>query len=794
MSYSIGIDYGTNSVRAIVVRVSDGKEIGTAVFDYPSGQQGILLDPADHNLARQHPGDYVVGLHESVTAALTEAEKTDSEFTRQQVVALGVDSTGSSPIPVDADNQALALKPEFKDNLSAQCWLWKDHTAIPEAEEITRFASEHRPHYLAKIGGIYSSEWFWAKIWKCLKVDPSLFEAAHSWVELCDYIPALLAGITDPAQVIRGVCAAGHKALYAEDWQGLPDKEFLTLLDPKLADLRDRLYEQAYAANETAGHLSAEWALKLKLPEGIPIAVGAFDVHYGAIGCGVEEGTLVKVIGTSTCDCGVLSAEKAVADIPGICGIVKGSILPGYYGIEAGQSAVGDIFKWWVEGVCEGREALHQELTQKAEQLNPGESGLLALDWNNGNRTVLVDQRLTGALLGQTLYTTRSEIYRALIEATAFGARAIIERLKEFEVPVNRIVCSGGIAEKSPLLMQIYADVTGCEMRVSRSAQSCALGSAITAAVVAGAHPSFQSAQAAMTGLKEVTYTPHPENQQKYNQLYSLYLQLHDSFGGLNESANLGNVMKDLLALKAGEQLRQNKKLMSDFQAIKEECCEANIQLPETGLVDLTFGNVSIADPARQVFAIKPSGVDYHDLTPDEMVVLDFEGKVIEGSLRPSSDSPTHRYLFLSFPGIRSVVHTHSRNAVSFAQAAREIPCLGTTHADYFFGNVPVSREMTSDEITSDYEWETGKVIVETFQNQNLDPLQIPAVLVRNHGPFAWGPSGAKAVETALALEAVAEMARNALQINPQAKPISQSLLEKHYLRKHGTTAYYGQK
>lgn len=233
---------------------------------------------------------------------------------------------------------------------------------------------------------------------------------------------------------------------------------------------------------------------------------------------------------------------------------------------------------------------------------------------------------------------------------------------------------------------------------------------------------------------------------------------------------------------------------MSEFQALQEECCEANIQLPETGLVDLTFGNVSIADPERKVFAIKPSGVDYQNLTPKQMVVLDYEGQVLAGTLRPSSDTPTHRHLFLNFPGIHSVVHTHSRNAVSFAQAAQEIPCFGTTHADYFYGSVPVSREMTAQEITTEYEWATGQVIVETFREQNLDPLQVPAVLVRNHGPFAWGNSGAHAVETALALEVVAEMARKALQINPQAQPISQELLSKHYLRKHGSTAYYGQK
>ena len=550
MPYTIGLDYGTNSARALVVDCATGRELATAVVDYPSGHQGILLDPADHHLARQRPADYLYALERATKEALAAACAADASFSPEKVAGIGMDGTGSSPLPVDANNRPLADQPAFSNNPNAQCWLWKDHTSIPEAAAITQTAREMRPQYLAKIGGTYSSEWFWAKVWHCLKVDPSVFDAAHSWVELSDFVPAVLAGVTDPTAIRRGVCMAGHKAIYAEDWGGLPDKEFLTALDPKLAALRDRLYEVAYDASAIAGNLCPEWAAKLGLPAGIPIAIGEMDVHYGAIGCGVDEGTLVKVIGTSTCDCAVVSAEKTVADIPGICGIVKGAILPGYFGVEAGQSAVGDIFKWFVEGVL-GDASLHPILTDEAAALKPGQSGLLALDWNNGNRTILVDQLLTGLLLGQTLYTTKAEIYRALIEATAFGARAIVDRIREYGVPVERIVCSGGIAEKNPLLMQIYADVTGCEMRVSRSAQSCALGSAVGAAVVAGIHPDFKTAQAAMTGLKELTYRPDPANQVIYQELYSLYRDLHDAFGGVTPSASLAHVMKNLLAIKA---------------------------------------------------------------------------------------------------------------------------------------------------------------------------------------------------------------------------------------------------
>lgn len=546
--YTLGIDFGTNSVRALVVRCRDGEELGACVVPYASGDQGILLDRSDHNLARQNPADYIIGLEKSVAGAIRRAMRTPG-FDADRILGIGVDTTGSSPIPVDSRNVPLAFQRRFSRNLAAQCWLWKDHTSWREAARITMLAAEHRPQFIAKCGGVYSSEWWWSKIWHCLNVAPHVFDAAHSWVELCDWIPSVLAGVNDPLRTRRGVCAAGHKALYADEWGGLPDKAFLTLLDPRIAALRDRLYEVAHDASEAAGRLCDGWARKLGLRPGIPIAMGEFDVHYGAIGCGVREGTLVKVIGTSTCDCAVVSLDKPVPDIPGICGIVKGAILPGFYGIEAGQSAVGDIFKWWVEGVCGGDPSLHDKLTTEASTLSPGQCGLLGLDWNNGNRTILVDQRLTGLLVGMTLHTSRAEIYRALIEATAFGARAIIERLKGYGVPVDRIVCAGGIAERNPLLMQIYADVTGCTMLVAGSGQACALGAAVAAAVVAGAHRDFPAAQRRMTSLKAVAYKPKASHRKTYDRLYQLYRILHDSFGGVRQ-ADLSGLMKQLLEIK----------------------------------------------------------------------------------------------------------------------------------------------------------------------------------------------------------------------------------------------------
>jgi L-ribulokinase len=549
-AFTLGIDFGTNSARALVVRCTDGAELGSFVAGYRSGREGVLLAPGDAHLARQHPGDYLEAMQECVRGAVAAARRTRG-FSPARIVAIGVDTTGSSPVPVDRANRPLALNRKWRRNLAAQCWLWKDHTSWREAARITDVAARMRPEYIAKCGNRYSSEWFWSKIWHCLRVAPDVFGAAHSWVELADWIPSVLAGVADPSKVVRGICAAGHKALYSDEWGGLPDKRFLRALDPRLAGLRDRLYSRAHDATVPAGLLCAQWAGRLGLPAGVPVAIGEFDVHYGAIACGIREGTLVKVIGTSTCDCAVVSPRRKVPDIPGICGIVPGAILPGYIGIEAGQSAVGDIFNWWVETVCRGDKGLHATLTAEAARLEPGESGLIALDWNNGNRTVLVDPRLSGLLVGATLHTTRAEVYRALIEATAFGARMIIERIREYGVPIRRIVCAGGIAEKNPLLMQIYADVTGCTLFVTASEQACALGSAISASVLAGAHRDFPAAQRAMTRLRKASYRPDAGRRRAYSSLYGLYRTLHDGFGGVSRRADLSLVMKDLLDIKA---------------------------------------------------------------------------------------------------------------------------------------------------------------------------------------------------------------------------------------------------
>jgi L-ribulokinase len=553
-AYTLGLDYGTNSVRAVIISCADGSMVGRGVFDYPSGDHGVIVDARDPHLARQNPADYLAGLREATRTALMDAKRT-AGFSMDGVIGIGVDTTGSTPLPVDAAARPLALDPRWRDNPAAHAWLWKDHTSAEKAVRITETAREHAPQYLAPIGGIYSSEWFWSKIWHCLDVAPDVFDAAVSWVELADYVPAVLTGVDSAASIRRGVCAAGHKAMYSRSWNGLPGKEFLQRLDPKLAELRDRLYDTAHAADESAGALCAEWADTLGLREGIPVAIGAFDAHYGAVGACVSPGTWVKIIGTSTCDIAVAPADHPMEDVPGICGIVNGSVMPGFYGIEAGQSAVGDLLRWWVEEICEGDETLHAHLSDQAARGRPGESGLLGLDWNNGNRTILVDTRLTGLLLGQTLHTSRAEVYRALIEATAFGARAIIERVVEYGVPVERVVCCGGIAGKNDLFLQIYADVLGRPIVVAASPETPALGSAIAAAVAAGSgrggYDSFADAQERMAHLEDERFMPDAGAAAIYDELYTMYRELHDVFGAVRPAnADLSTLMKRLLGLR----------------------------------------------------------------------------------------------------------------------------------------------------------------------------------------------------------------------------------------------------
>ncbi len=547
---AIGLDFGTNSVRAVVVDADSGEEIGTGVWNYAHGEDGIILKSGQPLLARQHPADYIEGLKCSLKDALQEASGCDA-FSPDAVVGIGVDTTGSTPLPVDSGGEPLAFSPEYCDNPDAMAWLWKDHTGYAEADCITRAARRLRPDFLKKCGGVYSPEWFWAKALRCLRVAPEVFDSAFTWVELCDWIPAVLTGTASPDDIKRGVCAAGHKGMYNPQWGGYPDEEFLASIDPGLAQLRRTLPDAAYDISSSAGMLTSEWARHFGLAPGIPVAVGALDGHLGAVGSGIAPGTLVKIMGTSGCDMMVSRMDEDIPDVPGLCGIVPGGILPGCFGLEAGQSALGDIYNWFVNSLQPGgpEAGTHQALTRGAEAILPGESGLLGLDWHNGNRTVLVDQRLSGLLLGMTLHTTPAQIYRALIESTAFGARMIMERFQQYGLDVERVRACGGIARKNPLVMQIHADIMNREIEVVRSSESCALGAAIAGAVAAGRYECFGDALARMGATTEHVYRPDDANTGVYDRLFAIYSRLHDVYGRKGCRDGLYDVMKDLLSI-----------------------------------------------------------------------------------------------------------------------------------------------------------------------------------------------------------------------------------------------------
>jgi L-ribulokinase len=541
---ALGLDYGTNSVRALIIDADTGEEVGTGVFDYPSGEQGVIVDSKDPHLARQHPGDYVDGIYGSIELALQDAAGKPS-FSPEAIRGIGVDTTGSTPMPVDSACMPLGMDPQFRDNPHAQAWLWKDHTSIAEAEEITEKTADQP--YLRKCGGTYSSEWFWAKMLRCERSDPAVLDHAATWMELSDFVPAYLTGVSLPDSAMRNACAAGHKAMWNPEWGGLPSEGFLERLSPRLASMRGALYDRVYAAGEKAGTLAPEVAARTGLSGETVVSVGAMDAHLGAVGSGIRPGMLVKIMGTSTCDIMVAPNDGSVPDVPGLCGIAQESVLPNMLGIEAGQSAVGDLFNWGASKLADGD---HERLQEEAARLAPGESGLIALDWNNGNRTILVDQALTGLLIGQTLQTSAVEIYRALVEATAFGALRIIQRIEEYGVPVEQIVCCGGIAEKSGFVMQVYADILNRPIRVAGSPQTCALGACIAGSVAAGLHSDFESAQEAMVRFREAVYKPNPAAALVYRRLYGIYMTLHDSFGIARSTADLSGVMKELLAIQ----------------------------------------------------------------------------------------------------------------------------------------------------------------------------------------------------------------------------------------------------
>lgn len=543
--YALGIDYGTASCRAVLVDVADGTEVVSSTYAYRYGVNGVIAAAHEPDLARQHPRDYLDGLESVTTGVLARAAGARPGFAPTDIVAVGFATTGSTPMPVDRDGRPLALDPRWEDEPAAMAWLWKDHTAHAEAAEITRVARELRPDYVRACGGAYSAEWFWAKIWHCLRTSPTVFDAAYSWVELADYLPGVLTGTSPPERMRRSITAAGHKAMYAERWGGLPDEEFLAALDPRLAQLRGRLYDTAWPTTELAGRVTPEWAARTGLAAGTPVAVGHFDAHAAGVAGGVRRGVFVKVMGTSTCDVTAIPPlpDGAAPAIEGMCGVVLDTMLPGQYSIEAGQSAVGDIFNWWSEVA---RVDL-AELGEAAAAIAPGSHGLLALDWFNGNRSVLVDQRLTGLVLGMTPRTRPEEILRALVEATAYGARRILDAVEAGGAPIDTVVAAGGLPTHAPWMMQVYADVLGREIVVSATSQGSALGAALVAAVAAGEFASVEAAQDALVRFQDRRWRPDPAAVKVYDALYAEFNRLHDAFAS---AGALGMVMKHVLDVR----------------------------------------------------------------------------------------------------------------------------------------------------------------------------------------------------------------------------------------------------
>ena len=545
MKYVIGLDYGSDSARAIVVNAQTGEQLATAVKYYPRWKEGKYCNPSI-NQYRQHPLDYIEALEVSVREALAQCPA----GTAEQVVGIAFDTTGSTPAFTDENGTPLALLPEFAENPNAMFVLWKDHTSVQEAAEINKLSKEWDIDYTAYEGGIYSSEWYWAKALHILREDPKVREKAYSIVEYCEWLPALITGVSKSKDIVRSRCACGHKAMWHEKWDGLPSEEFLTKLDPALAGFRNRLFTKTETADKAVGTLSPEWAKRLGLTTNVVVAGGAFDCHMGAVGAGVTPHTFVRVIGTSTCDVMVASYEEIGHNlIRGICGQVDGSVIPGMVGLEAGQSGFGDIYAWF-KRVLEfplkniiGQSSLIDEatkaklieeacdriipaLTAEAEKIPVSESTIIATDWMNGRRTPDANQLLKGTIPGLTLGSTAPRIFRALVEATAFGSKAIVDRFRNEGVRIDNVIGIGGIALKSPFVMQTLSDVLNMPIKVCKTDQACALGAAMFAATAAGIYSKVEDAQAAMNSGFAKEYFPNEANAKAYQEIYDKYIKL----------------------------------------------------------------------------------------------------------------------------------------------------------------------------------------------------------------------------------------------------------------------------
>ncbi len=543
--FVIGVDYGTDSVRAIIVDANNGNEIASSVFYYPRWKDQLYCNPSQ-NQFRQHPLDYIEGLEQTIKCCLLQAKGSVTT----NIKAISIDTTGSTPVAVDKTGTPLALLPTFEQNPNAMFVLWKDHTAIKEAAEINAHAKKFEPNYLQYVGGIYSSEWFWAKLLHTLRVDDQVRKECYSWVEHCDWIPFLLTGGKHVSQMCRGVCAAGHKALWAEDFGGLPPNDFFASIDPLLNGFTARLFSETFTSDKPAGILSKEWAKRLGLPEKVMVGVGAFDAHMGAVGGQIEPYHLSKVMGTSTCDM-LVSPVAEVKDklVKGICGQVEGSIIPGMMGMEAGQSAFGDAYAWFKNVLIwplqkaltqstnihtdmaekllkEADDNILAQLSKHAAQLTVEEDAALAIDWLNGRRAPDANQLLEGAITGLNLATDAPEIFRSIVESTCFGAKAIVDRFNNEGIVVKGLIGLGGVARKSPFIMQMMADIMNMPIRIHKSEQTCALGAAMFAATAAGIYPKVEEAMHAMGQGFDREYSPDVQVVMIYAKRYERYKKL----------------------------------------------------------------------------------------------------------------------------------------------------------------------------------------------------------------------------------------------------------------------------
>jgi L-ribulokinase len=730
--YVIGVDFGTLSGRALVVRASDGEELGSAVHEYAHAVIDTVLPRSGERLpaswALQHPGDWLDVLRHAVPAAVR-----SSGIEPAHVVGIATDFTASTPLPVRADGTPLCLLAEFELRPHAYPKLWRHHAAQAQADRITALAEARGEPWLRRYGGRISSEWEFAKALQVLEEDPEIYAATDRWIEAADWIVWQLCGAET-----RNACTAGYKGIFQDG--GYPSTAYLRALNADFAGfVAEKLEHPLSQLGGRAGELTEQAASWTGLHAGIAVAVGNVDAHVTAPAArAIEPGHMLAVMGTSTCH--VMNAET-LAEVPGMCGVVDGGISPGLFGYEAGQSGVGDIFGWFVERqvppdyyaeAARRGISVHRHLSELASEQVVGSHGLIALDWHSGNRSVLVDHELSGVLVGATLATRPEDIYRALIEATAFGTRKIIDAFAREGVPVEQLTVAGGLL-KNPLVMQVYADVLRRPLHVIASEEGPALGAAMHAAVASGIYADINQASEAMGRVRRDAYLPDEANADAYDGLFEHYSALHDHFGR-------GAMMHELRRPR-----RARRQLSETVADLRRRVCALHGALVKEGLVVWTSGNLSARVPGHDLMVIKASGVDFDGMTPEMIVVCDLFGVLVEGGLSPSSDAATHGYVYRHMPEVGSVAHTHSAYATSFAARGEPIPCVLTAMADEFGGVIPIGPfARIGDQ-------EIGRGIVETLAGHRS-----PAVLMQSHGVFTLGTTPRDAIKAAVMCEDVA--------------------------------------